>query len=233
MNAWRHVAAILIVAFGSASCDKLFSSKSKSTEKSDKDDESDEDDDTPKKKKKSKKDKEKDSDEETKPEKPAAVDASWVPFSDAAAGFEAKFFSTPKVERDQQEASGMKIATVNVTTTDAKRLFMAMSLDMTNVAQYDCAVGLKGMVTQSLGNMGCTSTEEKDKPLGVVPGKEVSFTCSGAGKPQRGQMRVFCDVRQLKKGRVLAYSAMTAYQSDWSAEETTAFLDSFKLVSPK
>jgi hypothetical protein len=154
------------------------------------------------------------------------------PWKDARAPFEVTFFGEPQVKFNERDADGMHVATLSASANDAKRLLLAVSITMTKVPQYDCKVGLDGMVRKSTLDLGCNPKSQSEITLSGISGREVHFDC--ANPPQIGILRVYCDDSQKASGRVADYSALAAYGAPhWDESEARRFLDSFKLVSQK
>ncbi len=160
---------------------------------------------------------------------PSAESATWTPYVSPSGLYEAKFFGTPNVEKDEEaQTGGAMLATTSVTATDEARLFMINELELSKIVQYDCKTGLEGMVRKSLERMGCASEDDQPTTLAGKPGRDVRFACDK--RPARGRMRVYCDVHAVATGHVTAYSVMALYQNElWNPAEAAAFLDSFVL----
>ena len=160
---------------------------------------------------------------------PSSQSGSVTPYKSPNGIYEAKFFGEPSVEKNEElQPAGVTLVTTSVTEASEARLFMINELALSKIVQYDCKVGLSGMIKKSLERMGCTSEDDQPIALAGRPGRDVRFTCDK--RPARGRMRVYCDVRDLATGHVTAYSVMALYQNElWNPPEASVFLDSFIL----
>lgn len=159
--------------------------------------------------------------------------ATWITYRDPAGVFEARFPTDPTVKEDRPagdaEISDKRLTSISAQFSDEENLFSVARIELADVKGYDCAGGLVGMVKSSLEAMGCNADEDRERAFGPLPGREVEFSCSK--RPMRGVMRVGCDVRELDKGRVHAYSTMAAGRNEsWRGDQARSFLDSFVLV---
>lgn len=164
---------------------------------------------------------------------PLPAFAMWITYRDPAGVFEVRFPADPTVKEDRSaadaETSDKRLTSVSAQFADEENLFSVARIELADVKGYDCAGGLVGMVKSSLEAMGCAADEDRERAFGPLPGREVEFSC--VKRPMRGVMRVGCDVRELGKGRVHAYSTMAAGRNEsWRGDQARAFLDSFVLV---
>lgn len=164
----------------------------------------------------------------------AAGSTAWFTHRDAAGTFEARFPLPPTVQeltppRKSPEASQLQIS--NAQLAEDKRLFVATKLLLSEVKNYDCESGMKGMIDSSLTGLGCTADKNEAHAMQGLPGKEVTVTCQKS--PMRGVLRVACDAKMIAEQNITAYSLLVLYDNEiWNADEAALFLDSFKLLAP-
>jgi hypothetical protein len=145
------------------------------------------------------------------------------------AGLEARFFSTPDVEkREGMVADGLFLVATRVVASDDHHAHVLTRMELKGAGKYDCDSAIDGMVERTLAELGCLPIQNVGMTLSSIPARDVTFQCEPI--PMRGAMRVICDTRALEDGKVSAYSLLSAYDSKrWSPAETKAFFDGVKL----
>jgi hypothetical protein len=153
-----------------------------------------------------------------------------APYRDPEGRYQARFFEHPTVETSiDPYANGMQLVTTHVTAMDDAKLQLLTKLELSHAERYDCARAIDGMIQETLDGLECVPTQKVDAVLSGVPGREARFQCRS--RPIRGAIRVFCDARDIERGRIVAYSVLGLYKNEaWNETEASAFLESFKLI---
>jgi hypothetical protein len=154
------------------------------------------------------------------------------PFVYRDAGVEARFFTTPEVQkREGVVAEGMYLTATRVAATDDHHAEILTRLELSGAGDYDCDGALEGIVDRTLTDLGCLPVERTSTTHVGVPAREVTFRCEPV--PMRGAMRVVCDTRQIKNGTVRAYALLSAYDADrWDPKASRSFFDAL-VISPR
>lgn len=147
------------------------------------------------------------------------------PFVYRDAGVEARFFTTPEVQRREGVvAEGMYLTATRVAASDDHHAEILTKLELSGAGEYDCDGALEGIVDRTLTDLGCLPIERTNTTHVGVPAREVSFRCEPV--PMRGAMRVVCDTREIKTGTVRAYALLSAYDADrWDPKASRTFFD--------
>ena len=151
------------------------------------------------------------------------------PFVYRDGGIEARFFTTPEVEkREGVVADGMYLTATRVAASDDHHAEILIRLELTGAGAYDCDGALEGIVDRTLTDLGCLPIQRTSTTVVGVPARDVAFRCEPV--PMRGALRVVCDNREIEDGKVRAYALLSAYDTNrWDPKAARAFFDALVL----
>jgi hypothetical protein len=147
-------------------------------------------------------------------------------------GIEARFFTTPEIDRREGiVADGMYLTATRVAASDDHHAEILTRLELTGAGSYDCDGALEGIVDRTLADLGCLPIQRTSTTLVGVPARDVAFRCEPV--PMRGALRVVCDNRQIGDGTVRAYALLSAYDTDrWDPKASRSFFDALVISPP-
>lgn len=136
---------------------------------------------------------------------PPAPDTSRV-YEDPDGQFAIRFPLPFEVDRKSEALGGGTMLTTSLSTMNDDPLYMAVKVNLDNIAAYDCAKGLDGMRDETMRQVGCKITDEKRLEMKGNPSREITFTCP----KRRGVMLLACDATKSSIKRYTAYEIVAS-----------------------